>query len=162
MTWILIDELEKDRQYQFWVTAVTSAGEGMRSDIVLETSSGRGTSIFRFFSHVRCNVFVSVTVPARVSDVGRVVYAPQNSRLELGCQVVGDPVPTKKWFLNGRDDAWLNRRTTEPNYGSLVIDDIKPETAGGNFTCYVENKLGSDSVNYNVRVQGKTSMFGRV
>ena len=46
MTWILIDDLETDRQYQFWVTAVTSSGEGMRSDIVLETSSNRGKSVY--------------------------------------------------------------------------------------------------------------------
>ena len=51
------------------------------------------------------------TVPARVSDVGRTIYLPLKSRLKLGCQAVGDPVPSKKWFLNGRDDAWLNRKT---------------------------------------------------
>ena len=49
MTWILIDDLETDRQYQFWVTAVTSSGEGMRSDIVLETSSNRGKSAYEKF-----------------------------------------------------------------------------------------------------------------
>ena len=43
MKWIAIDDLETDRQYQFWVTAVTNAGEGMRSDIVLQTPSNRGT-----------------------------------------------------------------------------------------------------------------------
>ena len=103
-------------------------------------------------------------VPARVSDVGRVVYVPQSSRLELGCQVVGDPIPSKKWFLNGRDESWLNRHTaTAPsesltgyntNNHIMAIDDVTPGKDNGNFTCYVENSLGSDSVTYNVLVQG--------
>lgn len=42
VTWITVEDLEPDRQYQFWVTAVTNAGEGMRSDIILQTPSKRG------------------------------------------------------------------------------------------------------------------------
>ena len=99
-----------------------------------------------------------------MSDVGRVVYVPQSSRLELGCQVVGDPIPSKKWFLNGRDESWLNRHTASAPSESLTgyntnnhimaIDDVTPGKDNGNFTCYVENSLGSDSVTYNVLVQG--------
>ena len=37
----MVDDLEPERQYQFWVTAVTNAGEGMRSDIVVQTPSKR-------------------------------------------------------------------------------------------------------------------------
>ena len=108
-------------------------------------------------------------VPARVSDVGRVVYVPQSSRLELGCQVVGDPIPSKKWFLNGRDESWLNRHTaTAPsesltgyntNNHIMAIDDVTPGKDNGNFTCYVENSLGSDSVTYNVLVQGHCLLY---
>ena len=111
-------------------------------------------------------------MPARISDVGHTVYVAQQSRLELGCKVVGDPLPSKKWFLNGRDEAWLNRRNSVTNqvayidgesdsYGSryradsLVIKSATPENANGNYTCYAENKLGSDSVTYDVHVQGK-------
>jgi len=81
----------------------------------------------------------------------------------LGCQVVGDPIPSKKWFLNGRDESWLNRHTaTAPsesltgyntNNHIMAIDDVTPGKDNGNFTCYVENSLGSDSVTYNVLVQ---------
>ena len=39
---LMVDDLEPERQYQFWVTAVTNAGEGMRSDIVVQTPSKRG------------------------------------------------------------------------------------------------------------------------
>ena len=39
---LVVDDLEPERQYQFWVTAVTNAGEGMRSDILVQTPSKRG------------------------------------------------------------------------------------------------------------------------
>ena len=38
----MVDDLEPERQYQFWVTVVTNAGEGMRSDIIVQTPSKRG------------------------------------------------------------------------------------------------------------------------
>ena len=41
---LTVDDLEPERQYQFWVTAVTNAGEGMRSDIVVQTPTKRGKS----------------------------------------------------------------------------------------------------------------------
>jgi hypothetical protein len=40
--WITIEDLEPDRQYQFWVTAVTNAGEGLSSNVVTQTPSSRG------------------------------------------------------------------------------------------------------------------------
>ena len=35
---------EPDRQYQFWVTAVTNAGEGLSSNVVTQTPSARGNN----------------------------------------------------------------------------------------------------------------------
>ena len=43
--WITIEDLEPDRQYQFWVTAVTNAGEGLSSNVVAQTPSARGEDI---------------------------------------------------------------------------------------------------------------------
>ena len=45
--WITIEDLESDRQYQFWVTAVTSAGEGMSSIVITETPSARDALTLR-------------------------------------------------------------------------------------------------------------------
>ena len=50
-----MDDLEPERQYQFWVTAVTNAGEGMRSDIVVQTPSKRGKYILGLKPFL-CNV----------------------------------------------------------------------------------------------------------
>ena len=57
------------------------------------------------------SMFLFFTVPARVSTIGRVIYVPQNSDLDLPCRIVGDPLPTRKWFKNGRElssDGMLN------------------------------------------------------
>jgi len=43
--WISIEDLEPDRQYQFWITAVTAAGEGLSSNVVTQTPSSRGTNL---------------------------------------------------------------------------------------------------------------------
>ena len=48
----MVDDLEPERQYQFWVTAVTNAGEGMRSDIVVQTPSKRGKN--NRYNEVNC------------------------------------------------------------------------------------------------------------
>ncbi len=60
MRWIIIEDLEPDRPYQFWVTAVTSAGEGMTSMVVTETPSSRGifTKIFKKITFSKTNVIL--------------------------------------------------------------------------------------------------------
>lgn len=92
--------------------------------------------------------------------------------MELRCRTVGDPIPTNKWFLNGREEAWMSRQNslvsntaisafadsdTIFHSGSqgegLVIREADPENADGNYTCYTENKLGSDSATFQVHVQ---------
>lgn len=37
-----IGDLEGDRQFQFWATAVTDAGEGMSSNVVTQNTGGTG------------------------------------------------------------------------------------------------------------------------
>ena len=48
------------------------------------------------------NLHLKFVVPARVSTIGRVIYVPQKTDLDLPCRIVGDPFPTRKWFKNGR------------------------------------------------------------
>ena len=43
---INIDDLDENKQYQFWVTAVTAVGEGMSSNVVTQKPSHTGQ--FRF------------------------------------------------------------------------------------------------------------------
>ena len=80
--WITIEDLEPDRQYQFWVTAVTSAGEGRSSNVITETPSAR--------------------VPAKITSLSDVIYTPTLSSLNLQCTYLGEPIPESNWFFNGK------------------------------------------------------------
>lgn len=40
--WAAVEDLQAGQQYQFWVTAVTSAGEGMSSNVVTHTTTSKG------------------------------------------------------------------------------------------------------------------------
>jgi len=70
----------------------------------------------------------------------------------MDCRSAGEPPPTKKWFFNGREEGWLQQRSlfadTEMDIPNLSKDHE------GNYTCYVENSMATDSVNHRVIVQG--------
>jgi hypothetical protein len=61
--WITIEDLEPDRQYQFWVTAVTNAGEGLSSNVVTQTPSARGTENIQKMSPSVTLVLLLLLVP---------------------------------------------------------------------------------------------------
>ena len=86
--WITIEDLEPDRQYQFWVTAVTSAGEGRSSNVITETPSAR--------------------VPAKITSLSNVIYTPTLSSLNLQCTYLGEPIPESNWFFNGKRYVCIN------------------------------------------------------
>ncbi len=132
--WITIEDLEPDRQYQFWVTAVTSAGEGRSSDVITETPSTR--------------------IPARITSLGDVVFTPSRSSVNLQCSYLGEPIPKASWFFNGnREPAWVQRRSA---YGqsNAYLENIARDKHNGNYTCEIENTLGTDKISYQLFVQG--------
>ena len=116
-------------------------------------------------------IFIRFTlVPARIIDLGRIIYIAKGSELELKCRTIGDPSPSDKWFLNGREEAWMSRQNLKTRTVSafadsgsifnglnrekgLIIRDVDEGNTDGNYTCYTENKYGSDSTTYQVRVQ---------
>ena len=71
--WITIEDLETERQYQFWVTAVTSAGEGMASIVITEKPSSR--------------------LSAKITSLSDLLFVPTKSNLNLQCSYVGEPIP---------------------------------------------------------------------
>ena len=134
--WITIEDLEPDRQYQFWVTAVTSAGEGRSSDVITETPSTR--------------------IPAKITSLSDTVYVHAQAKIQLQCSYLGEPIPSAKWVFNSHleQPGWLQRRTA---YGQshAYLENVSRDKHNGNFTCQVENTLGTDRITYQVYVQGK-------
>nr|XP_040568004.1 Down syndrome cell adhesion molecule-like protein Dscam2 isoform X1 [Lepeophtheirus salmonis] len=129
--WITIEDLESERQYQFWVTAVTSEGEGMSSNVITQTVTSR--------------------VPAKISSISQTVYGLWRKDISLNCRYVGNPTPDKKWLFNDREYSWL-QYTNMYGESNLHIKTLS-EQHNGNFTCLVENRYGSDTINYNLKVQ---------
>lgn len=137
MRWITIEDLEPEKQYQFWVTAVTSAGEGRSSDVITETPSSR--------------------IPARITSLSESVFVPLGTSLSLQCTYLGEPIPTSTWFFNSnRDPTWLQRRAA---YGqsNAYLENMERNKHDGNYTCQVENTLGADKITYQLFVQGRFS-----
>ena len=78
-------------------------------------------------------------------------YLSLGSELTLDCRHSGEPVPNKKWFFNGREE-WLQQRNLFADT-EMDIPNLSKEHEG-NYTCYVENSIGTDSVTHRVVVQG--------
>ena len=59
-----------------------------------------------------------------------------------------------KSVLNFRDPNWLQRRTA---YGqsNAYLEKITRDKHSGNYTCEVENTLGTDKITYQIHVQGE-------
>ena len=97
----------------------------------------------------------SRTIPARIVSLPAPVYVPRGRGLSLGCHFVGSPAPdTRKWFFNGREISSANdAAAVGSNDLEYSVDNMAEDRDGGNYTCFVENEFGSESVSYRVFVQ---------
>ncbi|KAF4527935.1 hypothetical protein B566_EDAN012828 [Ephemera danica] len=120
--------LREHSTYEFWVTAVTTVGEGT-STRVFSISPNSRASIVTFDSELE--------VPWRTS-------------LALTCTHVGRPPPEITWSVDGRSLNSGSRQTVMSN-GSLVLRDLQFSDAG-NYSCRVANIHGHDVVTHILRV----------
>lgn len=95
---------------------------------------------------------VLFAVPARIISFGRELATAWKQDLQLPCKNVGVPEPIGSWRLRGRTLETGGRKQLNPD-GSLTIRDVQ-STDEGNYTCKVENNLGTDEISYFVRVRG--------
>ncbi|XP_063631935.1 cell adhesion molecule Dscam2-like [Cydia splendana] len=122
--------LTEGRQYDVWVTASTSIGEGPESRRVTNTPSQR--------------------VVAGVASLGGEVSVAVRNSLLLECRSVGAPPPRTVWYHN-QNIITHHPRFTRNRDDSLLIKSID-QALSGNYTCLAKNLYGSDSVVYQVKV----------
>ncbi|KAG5318479.1 DSCL protein, partial [Acromyrmex heyeri] len=125
------EDLHKRSQYEFTIAAVTSVGEGPQTPSVTVSPS----------SEVRAAIY----------SFGTTLIVPWKQDVTLPCQSVGKPDPSviwKQWGQIVKPSARVSLHTD----GSLQITELHREDSG-NYTCFVENRHGSDQITHRLTVQ---------
>ncbi|XP_067215062.1 cell adhesion molecule Dscam1 isoform X12 [Linepithema humile] len=122
--------LDKQLRYEFWVTASTNIGEGEASKIVTLGPSAR--------------------VPAKIASFDDKFTATYKEDVKLPCLTVGVPAPEVTWKVRGAILQPSDRLRQLPE-GSLFIKEVD-RTDAGEYSCYVENNFGHDTVTHQLVV----------
>lgn len=123
--------LQPHMEYQFWVTASTRVGEGKSSRVASQITSNR--------------------VAARIVSFGGPVIRPWKTSATLSCLAVGQP--KREWFKSDiplKSVPFHSAQVLES--GELILSSLQMGD-GGNYSCQVENGVGTDRLTYNLIVQ---------
>lgn len=123
--------LHPHMEYQFWVTASTRVGEGKSSRVSSQITTNR--------------------VPARIISFGGPVVRPWRSTVTLPCTAVGKP--KREWFKADvalRQGGLHNSQLLDT--GDLIISSLQLADSG-NYSCQVDNGLGTDRLTHLLLVQ---------
>ncbi|XP_023037557.1 Down syndrome cell adhesion molecule-like protein Dscam2 isoform X8 [Drosophila willistoni] len=123
--------LHPHMEYQFWVTASTRVGEGKSSRVASQITTNR--------------------VPARIISFGGSVVRPWRSTVTLPCTAVGKP--KREWFKSDvalRQGGLHNSQLLDT--GDLIISSLQLAD-GGNYSCQVDNGIGTDRLTHMLLVQ---------
>lgn len=148
-------ELDKTRRYDFWVTASTNIGEGEASKIVALAPSVRGTIpvFFATRAPLICKTVMICSVPAKIASFDDKFTATYKEDVKLPCLAVGVPAPEVTWKVRGAVLQSSDRLRQLPE-GSLFIKEVD-RTDAGEYSCYVENTFGHDTVTHQLIVHGE-------
>lgn len=123
--------LQAHIEYQFWVSASTRVGEGKSSRVASAITTNR--------------------VLARIVSFGGPIIKPWRSSATLSCLAVGNP--RREWY---RGDTLLRQGALHNvqmlDSGDLLLTNLQM-TDTGNYSCQVDNGVGTDHLTYNVIVQ---------
>uniref|UniRef100_A0A8C5MBG4 Fibroblast growth factor receptor n=1 Tax=Leptobrachium leishanense TaxID=445787 RepID=A0A8C5MBG4_9ANUR len=84
---------------------------------------------------------------------------PAGNTVKFRCPAAGSPSPTIRWLKNGREFRGEHRIggiQLRHQHWSLVMESVVPSDRG-NYTCVVENKMGSVSYTYLLDVLERSS-----
>lgn len=96
-------------------------------------------------------------VPAKIASFDDKFTATYKEDVKLPCLTVGVPAPEVKWNRGG-DAVQPNDRLRQLPEGSLFLKEVDREDAG-EYSCYVENSFGHDTVTHQLVVNGRYLNF---
>lgn len=133
-TFFEVTGLQQRVEYQFWVTASTRVGEGQSSTVAAAMPKNH--------------------VSAKITAFGGHLVRPYRGSVTMACHAVGDP--TRQWFKGLSEEIHTDSASNIQilQTGELLLSNIQTQD-GGNYTCQVENALGSDRLHYSLTVQGE-------
>lgn len=94
-----------------------------------------------------------VSVPANIASFDDKFTATYKEDVKLPCLTVGAPAPEVTWKVRG-SVLQPNDRLRQLPEGSLFIKEVDRADAG-EYSCYVENSFGHDTVTHQLIVHGK-------
>ncbi|XP_065091072.1 cell adhesion molecule Dscam2 isoform X4 [Ochlerotatus camptorhynchus] len=124
-------QLQGHTEYQFWVSASTRVGEGKSTRVVSLMTSSR--------------------VPAKIVSFGGLTIRPWKTSASLNCMAVGQP--RREWFKGDvllRSGSHHNIQILDS--GEIIITMLQSADTG-NYTCQVDNGIGTDRLTHNLLVQ---------
>ncbi|XP_067628011.1 cell adhesion molecule Dscam1 isoform X11 [Eurosta solidaginis] len=123
-------ELEKNKPYEFWVTASTNIGEGQPSKSIIAMPSDQ--------------------VPAKIASFDDTFTATFKEDAKMPCLAVGSPQPDITWKIKGVEFTGNDRMRVLPD-GSLLIKSVNRQDAG-EYSCHAENSIAKDSITHKLIV----------
>ncbi|XP_017467258.1 PREDICTED: Down syndrome cell adhesion molecule-like protein Dscam2 isoform X42 [Rhagoletis zephyria] len=123
-------ELEKNKPYEFWVTASTNIGEGQPSKSIVAMPSDQ--------------------VPAKIASFDDTFTATFKEDAKMPCLAVGAPQPEITWKIKGVEFTGNDRMRVLPD-GSLLIKSVNRQDAG-EYSCHAENSIAKDSITHKLIV----------
>nr|XP_017093500.2 Down syndrome cell adhesion molecule-like protein Dscam2 isoform X4 [Drosophila bipectinata] len=123
-------ELEKNKPYEFWVTASTTIGEGQQSKSIVAMPSDQ--------------------VPAKIASFDDTFNATFKEDAKMPCLAVGAPQPEITWKIKGVEFSANDRMRVLPD-GSLLIKSVNRQDAG-DYSCHAENSIAKDSITHKLIV----------
>ncbi|XP_037715213.1 Down syndrome cell adhesion molecule-like protein Dscam2 isoform X3 [Drosophila subpulchrella] len=123
-------ELEKNKPYEFWVTASTTIGEGQQSKSIVAMPSDQ--------------------VPAKIASFDDTFTATFKEDAKMPCLAVGAPQPEITWKIKGVEFSANDRMRVLPD-GSLLIKSVNRQDAG-DYSCHAENSIAKDSITHKLIV----------
>ncbi|XP_055856729.1 cell adhesion molecule Dscam2 isoform X24 [Episyrphus balteatus] len=124
------NELEKNKPYEFWVTASTNIGEGQPSKSIVAMPSDQ--------------------VPAKIASFDDTFTATFKEDAKMPCLAVGSPTPDITWKIKGIEFTPNDHMRLLPD-GSLLIKSATRQDAG-EYSCHAENSIAKDSITHKLIV----------